>query len=172
MLNLYPDVEIVLQGFLDEFKNLKQTIEVGVSVDGPAAAYAEVWEWGNARQTKQGPKTVLGVNPNGESVWLSSQAPHGYIRVNESRYVDIVKIGLGTVTFKGPTAQEIVSELEKTGVKMMEQIAEVVAETAPVDTGQLSESFKAVKPGDPLLKDDPGGTMESRFSRVLYLGGT
>lgn len=172
-MDLYPTLEFLKAGdLLIEFTNLRNTIiEVGLAVEGPAAAYAEVWEWGNARQTKEGPRTVRGVNPNGESVWLSSQAPRGYIRVNDSIYLDIIKVELGKLEFKGTDALSVKQDIERTCIDIMQQIAHVVEEHAPVDTGQLSQSFRVVRPNDPLLQGDPAGSMESRFNRVLYLGG-
>jgi len=158
-----------LTDFLSEFEDHDQIVECGVMAEGPAAAYAEVWEWGNARQTKEGPKTVLGTNPDGESVWLSSQAPHGYIRVNQDQYLDVVKIELGKVLFNSKNARDLTEELQDAGVKIMTQVAEIIKDTAPVDTGQLRSSFKVVKDQDELLDDDPGGRVESRFHRVLNI---
>src|SRR5580765_2524701 len=169
-MDLYPTLDFLRIGdLLQEFANLEdRVIEVGVAVEGPAAKYAEVWEWGNARQTKQGPRTVLGINPNGESVWLSTQAPRGYIRVNDSIYMDIVKVELGKLEFKGTDASSVRQDIERTCIDIAQQIAHVIEEHAPVDTGQLSQSFRVVRPNDPLLQDDPAGSMESRFNRVLY----
>lgn len=139
-------------------------ITAGVASYGDAAAYAEVWEWGNVRQTKQGPKTVLGENPDGEQVWLSIQAPSGYIRVSEEVYWFILKQELGKVQFKGTTAKEITLELEAAAKKAMKRIAQVIGENAPVDKGDLSKSFKPVNPGDAMLDDDD-------MHRTLLIGG-
>ena len=45
-----------LDEFLLEFEQHDQEIKAGVAVVGDAAAYALVWEWGNTRQSKPGPK--------------------------------------------------------------------------------------------------------------------
>lgn len=148
--------------FLKELED-DRVVEAGVAVVGPAAAYAEVWEWGNARQTKKGPRTVLGTNPRGERVWLSSQAPYGYIWRNESVFWDSIRQQLEKVSFSGPTKREITSELVKATAAASEEMVKTVSDSAPVDTGQLSESFVAVKDGEPLLEDD--GDLESRFRR-------
>ena len=169
--SIYPTFTVDgLDEIFAEFKKPSPIVQVGVAAVGPAAAYAEVWEWGNARQTKQGPRTVLGTNPDGESVWLSSQAPMGYIRVNEDHYLELVKIELAKVKFSGPgTLRE---RLQKAGVRMAKGCAEIIKFFAPVDSGQLSNSFEVVRDGDPLLDtEDHGGSMESRFKRVLNLRG-
>lgn len=170
MASIYPTVLFdKLDEFLLEFEEHDQMIEYGVMATGPAAAYAEVWEWGNARQTKAGPKTVLGTNPDGEMVWLSSQAPFGYIRVNQDQFLEVVKIELGKVKFNSTNAAGITEELQKAGRKIMKEISGIIQDTAPVDTGQLRSSFKVVEDGDSLLDSDPGGRIESRFNRVLNI---
>jgi hypothetical protein len=141
-----------LDKFLQELEN-DGMIESGVSVEGEAAAYAEVWEWGNARQTKKGPRTVLGTNPRGERVWLSSQAPYGYIWTNEGKFWDSISQELKKVTFEGPNKRDVREELEKASVRIATEIAKTISESAPVDTGQLSESFRVVESGDPLLEE-------------------
>lgn len=153
-----------LDTFMLEFMEHDKEITAGVASYGEAAAYADVWEWGNVRQTKPGPKTVLGTNPDGEEVWLSIQAPFGYIKIHENDYWEILKIQLGKVKFKGTTAKEITEELEDASLKAMKLIAQVVGDNAPIDKGDLSKSFKAVKPGDILLDDDYD-------ERTLYVGG-
>lgn len=158
-----------IPGAKDFLKELEDdgVVQAGVSVEGPAAAYAEVWEWGNTRQTKKGPRTVLGINPDGERVWLSSQAPYGYIWTNENKYWEIVRKELGKLSLDGPTKKEVTEEISRGLEKIAEQVAQVISETAPVDTGQLSESFRVVKSDDPFLKDaDEGGTLENRFRKI------
>lgn len=143
-----------LDEFMLEFAEHDQEISAGVASFGEAAAYAEVWEWGNIRQTKEGPKTVLGINPDGESVWLSVQAPVGYIAVNENLYWDILKNELGKVKFKSTDAKGITKELEDASVKAMKRIRKIIADAAPYDKGDLSESFQVVMPNSILLDDD------------------
>lgn len=156
-----------LTEFLGGFADLRHTVEAGLLATGPAAAYAEVWEWGNARQTKQGPKTVLGVNPDGETVWLSTQAPMGYIAVHTDKYLQIIIAELAKLALQG--GQGTVNELKVVARNAMEKIKEVVSEHAPVDSGQLRDCFRVVDDDDPVLDDDPGGTVESRFNRVLNI---
>lgn len=165
----YPTFQFDGDDFIGALSSKDETIEVGVSVDGPAAAYAEVWEWGNARQTKKGPRTVLGTNPNGEQVWLSSQAPYGYIRINTEKYLQAVRKELGKVPFHATTPKQLTEELRKAGEAAMKECTVILHDAAPVDTGQLQSSFHVVKDGDELLRQDPAGTIESRFNRVLNL---
>jgi hypothetical protein len=158
---MFDDLDVFMLEFLEHNKE----ITAGVASYGDAANYAEVWEWGNVRQTKKGPKTVLGINPDGEEVWLSIQAPSGYIRISEEVYWFILKDELGKVKFKGNTAKEITEELETAAKKAMKRIAKVVGENAPVDRGDLSKSFRAVDPGDSLLD-----VTDNDMEKVLTIG--
>lgn len=124
----------------------------GVMSEGDAAAYALVWEWGNARQTQKGPKTVLGTNPDGEQVWLSIQAPFGYIRINEDEYVRILQEELEQADFGDLEGDTIRLELWLASHRAAERIAEVIRGTVPVDTGNLQESIVAMDPDDPDLQ--------------------
>jgi hypothetical protein len=152
-----------LDEFLLEFAEHNQEVNAGVASVGEAAAYAEVWEWGNARQSEAGPKTVLGTNPDGEQVWLSIQAPSGYIKINENAYWDALKKELSKVKFSGTNPKAITEELAAAGKRAMKICAELIADSAPVDKGTLRDSFKVVEDGDPLLDD-------SDDSRTLIIG--
>lgn len=144
-----------LDELLLEFGEQDKETTAGIASVGPAAAYAEVWEWGNVvRQTKPGPKTVLGINPDGERVWLTIQAPFGYIKVNENQYWDILKDELRKVRFESHTTRGISEELEAAAVKAMKRIVKIIRDTAPVDTGALRKSFTVILPGDALLEND------------------
>lgn len=155
MIPVFPELVFdKLDELFLEFEEHDKLIAAGVAAIGEAAAYAEVWEWGNVRQTKQGPKTVLGTNPDGEEVWLSVQAPFGYIAIHESQYWDIMKEELGKVEFKSSTAQGITKELETAAVKAMKRVKDLIEESAPVDKGILSKSFRVVLPDDILLDED------------------
>jgi len=157
-----PTPSIEFQGLNKFLKELETGVEIqaGVASKGEAAAYSLVWEYGNVRQTKEGPKTVKGVNPDGEVVWLSVQAPSGYIAINENMYHEILKQELAKVTFQGTTAVAIRKELEAAAIRTMERCKKIIKETAPVDEGTLADSFYVVKPNDPLLKKDKDYTLD------------
>jgi len=140
--------------FLEEFKGQPRNISAGVAAVGEAADYAEVWEWGNIRQTKQGPKTILGTNPDGDSVWLSVQAPFGYIRVHASMYWDIYREELDKLDFSPKTAKGIQEQLERAHKNAAVRCAVIISNSAPVDSGQLAGSIEAVAPGDEILAFD------------------
>lgn len=130
-------------------------IRGGVAVEGDAAAYALVWEWGNARQTKEGPKTVKGQNPDGEEVWLSIQSPFGYIAINEPVYFQILEAQLGEADFsKAKSAKDIIQEIQRVSQKAAQLIAEVIRQHAPEDSGQLREEIQPAEPDDPDLAVD------------------
>ncbi|MDE2098280.1 MAG: HK97 gp10 family phage protein [Patescibacteria group bacterium] len=132
-------------------------IESGVRVEGPATAYALVWEWGNLRQTKKGPRTVWGVNPDGSGAWLSTQAPRGYIRVLEAEYNTILQGQFKGLTLRASDPQKMREDLTDAMNTAADKIANVVKGLAPVDTGELSAGIVSVHVGDSLLKEI-GGT--------------
>lgn len=136
-------------------------VSVGVVAEGDAAAYAEVWEWGNARQTKPGPKTVLGTNPDGQMVWLSIQAPFGYIHINEPFFWRIIDEELQKVDLNQPNKAALQKEFETHARVIASAMADVIKDSAPVDTGQLRDSIKPVEPGDSILAtaDDSSGVL-------------
>jgi hypothetical protein len=156
-----PDIMFELDKFLLELEQHDKEIQAGVASVGEAAAYSLVWEFGNARQAKKGPKTVKGVNPEtGETVWLSIQAPHGYVRISENLYWEALRQEMSKITFSGNTAKEITKELEACAVRAMKTIRKIIAQHAPKDKGDLSKSFEVVMPGDTLLYEDENYILE------------
>lgn len=163
-----------LKKLLDGYQQAAQQgpIRGGVVSEGDAAAYALVWEYGNARQTKEGPKTVKGVNPDGEEVWLSVQAPFGYIRIHEPAFLQILQEKLGTIDFSDSvSAKEVREAIKKASASAAEQIAELIRESAPIDSGDLRESIQAADPDDADLAkesdDDDVELGESSFEHVI-----
>ncbi len=134
-----------------ELKEQAGLTEAGVKVEGEAAAYALVWEWGNARQHQIGPKTTLGVNPDGKRVYLSIQAPTGYIRVNTPLFVAALKEELAKVRFSNVSTGGVSAELEKAAKRTALRMRDIIREHAPVDSGELHDDIQVVNPGDPLL---------------------
>ena len=124
-----------------EYMGTRPTIRVSLSITGPAAAYALVWEWGSARLDKPGPKTMWGINPDGESVILTKTAPYGYIRTNIPKFRQIIREEFDMVDW----AAVSVRNLKKTVMGVLqaagERCAEVIAAAAPYDTGQLKEAI-------------------------------
>lgn len=144
-----------LEGFeaLKDLVGDGRVIEFGMASVGEASAYALVWEWGNVRQTKPGPKTVIGTNPDGKMVWLSMQAPFGYIRINENKYWDSIKTELGNVKFDQPNARALERELKRAGKRIADQVVTITKMSVPVDSGDLRDSLKAVYPDDSFLEE-------------------
>ena len=165
----YPLLQLEMKKFLSEFAQLKkQPVEAGVGVEGPAAAYALVWEWGNARQHQIGPRTTVGTNPDGEKVFLSIQAPHGYIRVSEPSYWAALEQEMGKVSFSGTTPGAIREELEEAAEKICNRIRDIIKEHVPIGigpgAGQLHDGIKTIRVGDALLDD-------SEDDNPLAIGG-
>lgn len=150
---VYPRVIAHLQKLMDEFKLNDTKLSAGVGSVGDASDYAEVWEWGNVRQDKKGPKTVQGINPDGEEVWLSIQAPSGYIKIHESQYWDIYEEEVNKIEFSSTTKAGIKREIEAALRRTVMRCAVLVANTAPVDTSKLAGSIEAINPGDSLLEE-------------------
>lgn len=145
-------------------------IRGGVVSEGDAASYALVWEWGNSRQTKEGPKTVKGVNPDGEEVFLSVQAPFGYIAIHEPEFLNIIQTALGEADFSDAnTAGDIVKEMKRVSAIAGERIAEMLRQVAPLDRGGLRESIEPADPDDPELAqtDVDIEIGEAAFSHVI-----
>jgi hypothetical protein len=144
------EIKKLLDGYVAAAKD--GPVRGGVVSEGDAAAYALVWEWGNARQTKQGPKTVRGMNPDGEEVWLSIQAPSGYIAIHEPEFLQIIQYQLGAVDFsEAETGKEIRAEMKRASTAAARMIAELIKDFAPVDKGALRDSIEAADPDDPDL---------------------
>lgn len=127
-----------LRLFLDDLSNIEVAVEVNLTSEGPAAAYAYVWEWGNVRQTKKGPKTTLGTNPNGERVWLTIQAPKGYIRILTPAFHRIVRDELKKEKFTGRDK----TKLSRAGKRISKRMLSLLRDTVPVDEGDLRDSLK------------------------------
>jgi hypothetical protein len=144
------EIKKVLKSYQDAA--LDGPVRGGVVSTGDAASYALVWEWGNARQTKQGPKTVKGMNPDGSSVWLSIQAPFGYIRIHEAEYIRILEQQISDADFKQvESGKDIRKVLKQVAATAGAKIADVIRSVAPIDSGDLRESIKAATPDDPDL---------------------
>lgn len=143
------------------FARHARMIESGVCSDGDAAAHALVWEWGNTRQEKQGPRTVKGQNPAGASVWLSSQAPEGWIAINEPDMWDAIDRRMASFDLEGNTEGAMSDELERISLAVSNDILKILHSTVPVDSGDLDHSLRVVEPGDPLLDQ-----IEDHFSEM------
>jgi len=111
---------------------------------GPASAYALVWEYGNLRQTKKGPKTTLGIDPEtGARVWLTIQAPSGYVRIWKPRFKTIIASSLHGIKWGERDAKHQLTDAVE---RMGERMANLVETTAPVDKGDLKASITWLKP--------------------------
>ncbi len=161
-----------LERYLGELELPNTEIVAGVASIGEAAEYALTWEFGNVHQTKKGPKTVLGIGPDGSRVWLSIQAPFGYIRINENRYWEIIADEAEKVALSGTTPAEIRRELEDMARRVTERVADVIQDTVPVDTGALRASIQPVQPGDPLLsevfRDEEETGLVERLDQLIF----
>lgn len=139
-----------LEQFVKEANRI-DSVEGGIASVGDAAAYALVWEWGNARQTQVGPKTVVGTNPDGERVYLSIQAPMGYVRVNTPEFLAVIDDEIGKISFRRLDAAVLKALLVKASANIGKRIADIIKDTVPVDSGQLKASITVVGPDDDLL---------------------
>ena len=148
----YSDTFKQLGTYLLAIEGLDKMVQVGVASVGDPSAYALVWEWGNARQTKEGPKTVLGINPDGEEVWLSIQAPRGYIRILTPQFMTLIRKEMKSVDFAKTTSKAIYKELKAAAMRIADKMAEMIRETVPVDTGDLQTSIQPLFVNDAMLQ--------------------
>jgi hypothetical protein len=145
-----------LDEFMLEFEQHDKLIQAGVMVVGEAAAYSLIWEWGkDLKKYQPRLKTVIGRNPDGESVLMSVQAPEGYIHINEPWYWDIVEEEMAKVKFSTPNARQMTLELEAAAKRISKKMAEVISNSAPIDSGTLRSEIKPVDPNDPILDAQP-----------------
>lgn len=117
----------------------------GVESNGDPSAYSQVWEWGNIRQTKKGPKTTLGIGPNGERAWLSIQAPFGYVRISAPRFGEAIERRMLEID---PTADDAEQQIKTAILNASEDVASIIRSTVPVDSSDLRNSIRAIGPDD------------------------
>ncbi len=121
----------------------RPVVKVNLIIRGPAADYALVWEWGRV-DINPGPKTQWGTNPDGETRVLTKTAPLGFIRVNRLKYKAIIREEIEAVAWGKLRPSQWNPMVEKCLHKAAKRIAKLIAETAPIDTGQLREAIVAV----------------------------
>jgi hypothetical protein len=141
-----PDFGRLYDGLADifaEYANADEaSVSVGIFSEGEAAAYAMVWEWGNARQTKKGPKTTRGISPDGEEAWLTIQAPYGYIRVNILKYFEVIDQEMSKIDFS-QGGNKINNQVKRATKRISDRIVKIIQDSVPVDSGALQESIVA-----------------------------
>jgi hypothetical protein len=138
------------------FQDLPQLREAGVMVEGHAAAYALVWEWGSARIHRPGPKTMWGENPAGESVVLTITAPHGYIRTHHEQYVHILQEEFARIDWGVLSLDDWGSAIDNMLSIAARRCSQLISDAAPIDTGLLRASIHPVEPGDSILNESGG----------------
>lgn len=136
-----------------DYVGSRPTIRIALRLNGPAAAYALVWEWGSAQLTKPGPKTTWGTNPDGETVILTKTAPYGYIRTNIPKFRVIIREEFDLVDWAAVSLRSLRSTLQKVLESAAERIAHVIAEAAPYDTGQLYDAIEFAQAGPEETED-------------------
>lgn len=151
-----------LDDFLSELEQLDVAVSAGVVVEGHPAGYALVWEWGSgppgpnrprARQYKEGPKTVLGVNPNGERVFLTLQAPFGYVRIWNKEFDLIIEQELEAVDFLAHPKQ-LKKKLERCAKRIGEKMTALIKKSVPIDEGHLYQAISVRVAGIREFDDD------------------
>jgi len=136
---LIKDVSTILQ----EFTGLGK-LSAGVGVYGEASAYALVWELGSRRLKHPGPKTIWSVNREGQKALLTKQAPFGYVTPVDE-FWPIIDDALNQVNFaKASTSKELVLMLEIALSNASQKISHIIAQRAPIDSGDLRASIGGV----------------------------
>lgn len=159
---MIPATVLELDFKLDEiYSELEQdnNISSGVGVFGPAAAYALVWEFGNLRQHQQGPRTVMGVNlATGAQVWMSSQAPWGYVRASEADMWLVIEEEIKKARL-GNTRAEVWKQLNEVATRIAVKCSRIIREAAPEDSGELKSNIIPLLPGDMAGMDETETTL-------------
>lgn len=127
---------------LDLGLGARPTIGMGLQLNGPAIAYGLVWEWGRV-DINPGPKTTWGTNPDGERVVLTITAPMGWIRVHKKEYGKIIQDELEKAQFWKMSLKQMGKAVEKALRAAGPRIADLMANTAPIDTGELRAEIRA-----------------------------
>jgi hypothetical protein len=144
-----------LDSLRDKFKmglGARPTVRMGIILQGPAAAYALVWEFGRV-DINPGPKTQWGTNPDGETVVLTKTAPYGYIRVNRAKYRQFVREEFYKQSWKGIKPNQIPKVVQALLARAADKCAELIAQTAPEDTGELKSEIRAVELTGPVNQE-------------------
>jgi hypothetical protein len=147
-----------LDKLAQSFQSLPGLIEAGVKLlpnpnpdNGvPATVYGLIWEWGRI-SCNPGPKTLWSTNPLGETRVMTKTAPHGWVRVNRERYLRIMKERFSQLHLNGVPPREWNRLLQTLLGVVASDCAELMAETAPIDTGNLRESIVPAETGDEIL---------------------
>lgn len=145
-----------LSELLDALDPLFNVVTVGVASEGDPSDYALTWEFGQNLmiQSSPGPRTVWGTSGVGSFAIMSSQAPTGYIRINQEKFMAAVQKHMADVDWSDLAA--IQDNIEVAMNDAAEECRDIIAAAAPVDTGALSMSFEIVPVGDELLEtQDP-----------------
>jgi hypothetical protein len=135
----------------------------GVKIQGEVNFIkAMVWDLGYVtRVIKPGPKTMWSMNVFDEPKVLTITAPTGFIRVNRDRYVTIARSELQKADFANTPVTGWPTLINEALSSAAEQLAEIVREAAPVDTGAMRDSIMPAYPDDPVLQATPSADWET-----------
>jgi hypothetical protein len=117
-------------------------IRMAIMVSPEVMARAFVWEWGRVG-IQPGPKTTWSVNFDGQEVVLTRTAPNGYIRVNRKQYKSFIIEEINKIHFAGLKPSQWNPEFEKALRRAAKRSAQLIAQTAPWDTGRLREEIES-----------------------------
>jgi hypothetical protein len=133
----------------DRLRSLPSAVKAGVAIQGQAAGYGLVWEWGTVR-IRPGPKTTYGSNPDAGTVAVFTRtAPSGYVRIHRQQFLEMAKQAVTSIKFNAALANgSLAAELQDNANKAMTEAAQLMAMDAPIDTGLLRRSINAISNGE------------------------
>jgi hypothetical protein len=160
-----------LDAFVSQFdmgQGTRPSVRLGLMLTGPAARYGLVWEWGRV-DCNPGPKTLWGTNPDGETTVLTRTAPRGWIRVNRQQYRNFVREEMAKIQWHRIQVKQIPSLVDWALRKAAARCADLMAQTAPYDTGQLREAIRAlsIATGDEVQITNDALSVRVRMRRQL-----
>lgn len=136
---------------IDRIKNaflsglgIRSTVRIVLIVQGPAAAYALVWEWGRIG-IRPGPKTQWGSNPEGGIAVMTKTAPSGFIRVNRAKYRQIIREEFAAHGWSRTKPENFDKNIVDVLKYAAARCADLTADTAPIDTGQLRAAIRIAR---------------------------
>jgi hypothetical protein len=138
-----------LEQFLIQIEGIDRPLSGGVAVYGVAAAYALVPDYGWDRGP--GPRTLWSTNVKGRKAIMSRQAPTGYAAIHEKEFWPIIQDELSKVKFDARSETEMRLRLEVAVDNASQRMAHIIAESAPVDSGDLKSGVQIIDSADSSL---------------------
>lgn len=144
-----------IDALVSALSSLPSDIQSGVKVTGSTNYIkAMVWDLGYVTRTiKPGPKTMWSVNVYGDPKVLTITAPTGFIRINRAQYASILSDEFSKCNFSTTPIAQWPKMIEDMMSSAARRCSEIIAEGAPIDTGDLRQSIEPALPDDSVFTE-------------------